>query len=187
MCSKSCLMRILYKMQKTNRDVLVSDSFIGFLNLKSLKPSWNSFTTTGWPGDFCESMELSSRIVGLSIMKKRWHWVLQAMHWDSICFHLGGIFGGRYWRGGSGAGPHGCIPLVLSKPLHQSPSTLHCTHAREGGTSEYQPNLSIMLRQLKEDVRCQHLPSRSLMLNTVSSQLGYYFCMSCRELNPPQF
>lgn len=54
-CSKSPWMKISSQMQKTHGKVLISDRVIIFLNSKTLKAAWKSFTIAGWASERMEA------------------------------------------------------------------------------------------------------------------------------------
>lgn len=59
-CSRSPWMKISSQMQKTHGKVLISDRVFNFLNSKTLKAAWKSFTIAGWAS---ERMETFSKMV----------------------------------------------------------------------------------------------------------------------------
>lgn len=121
MRSKSCLMRILYKTQKTSGEVLVSDE---------LMVSWTS-KLWNHPERVSQSLDdLVTSVNQWSFLLRWWVSVSQKntvdIGYSRLCLEIASAstleicFHGRYWRGGSAAGPHGRVPLVLSEPLHHS-------------------------------------------------------------------
>lgn len=131
MCSKSCSMRIWYQMQKTSGEVLVSDTLIDFLNPKTLKPAWKSFTIAGWPGGSCESMELFPKIVGLNITENIGDIGYSRLSLEiASASILGDILSGEIpkKRLSSRTTQVYCSCPFWASPAVCFPSTLQCTH-----------------------------------------------------------